>query len=78
MRLMRPNKSGFRLRETPGRYLMMKMSSTLTLETSDKRRLEGPMDMAMEFRIMIFLLIISRVVLVIHMVKAHTCLYMKK
>jgi hypothetical protein len=75
---MRPSKSGFRLRETPGRYLMMKMSSTLTLETSDRRHLEDPMDMAMEFRIMISLLIISRVVLVIHMDKAHTCLYMKK
>jgi hypothetical protein len=75
---MRPNKSGFRLRETPGRYLMMKMSSTLTLETSDRRHLEDPMDMAMEFRIMIYLLIINRVALVIHMVKAHTCLFMKK
>jgi hypothetical protein len=78
MRLMRPNKSGFRLRETPGRYLMMKMSSTLTLETSGRRHLEGRMDMATEFRIMISLLIINRVVQVIHMVKAHTCLYMKK
>ncbi len=70
---MRPSRSGSRLRRTPGRSLTMKMSSTSTLVTSDKRPSEARMDMAMGYRIMICPHIINPVALPTHMVKAPTC-----
>lgn len=56
----------------------MRMSSTSTLVTSDKRLLEVQMAMVTGFRITISPLIINRVELATHMDKAHTCWYMKK